>query len=72
MNQCPACLERVKALGNRTPVGYAHFGYSPSSEMSEHVYVFPEDIPDVAVGEVQAVDVVRLCEMENPIKRDTV
>ena len=64
--RCPKCVETIKAMGHKSPVGYEPFAWSPSTEIPEHFYVSTEDQADVE-GEIA---VVKICEIQDPTARE--
>ena len=68
--KCKECVRIAEALGNRTPVGWIPFGTGPQAEKAIHFYVLLETTPEPpSDGTPQAVEVLRLCEVPNPLKR---
>jgi hypothetical protein len=68
MYKCDICLKVRVELGNKTPVGYLPFAWGNNDEKPRHFYVFKES-DDINDNDIQLLDVIKLCVLENPIKR---
>lgn len=70
MTVCFQCQMAVIDMGHKAPEGWLPFGWGPGHEDPQHYYVFSEDTPDSPNGQAQKLEVVRLCEIPNPVKRN--
>ena len=67
--RCAECVRLAQELGSKTPVGWTAFGWGPSDEDPNHFHVMVESENTTDVWGPEQVDVTRLCDVENPVKR---
>lgn len=63
--KCVKCVNLIDELNHKTSIGFRPFAWGPSTENSCHFYVCDEQNDEEGL-----IDVIPLCSVTNPLKRE--